>query len=417
MRARPDAAPATVAPALARLIRRRRDGRAVQGAGACAPGDSPPPPAFGGSMSRDARHRAHASNLAVLAGVRHAFFTRAGGVSQGIYASLNGGLGLATTTPQRVRENRAPRPPALGAAPAASSPSTRCTAPTVVVARAPEPGDRPRADGMVTRRRASRSACYRRLRAGAVRRPPRPAWSAPPMPAGAARSRASSRRPSRPWRQLGARPAISTPRSALHRPALLRGRAGSAAAGACRRPRERRVVRTRPRLRPPPVRPRGLRAPSPGARRDRASPRARRRHLRRRGPLLQRETHPQGGQRALRPPAVGDRARWVTARRRNRACRTAPREAPLGLSASGREVRHGQRSSASPPPAARARDRAAGTQHHPGLARNHGEPREQSPRSPAAPSSDAPRSGRSRPTSAPTGTLSRASAPASRCRR
>lgn len=31
--------------------------------------------------------------LAGLRGIRHAFFTREGGVSQGIYASLNGGIG------------------------------------------------------------------------------------------------------------------------------------------------------------------------------------------------------------------------------------------------------------------------------------------------------------------------------------
>ena len=34
-------------------------------------------------------------DLAAEAGIRHAFFTREGGVSTGIYASLNGGLGSA----------------------------------------------------------------------------------------------------------------------------------------------------------------------------------------------------------------------------------------------------------------------------------------------------------------------------------
>ena len=32
-----------------------------------------------------------APTLSALAGIRHAFFTRDGGVSDGIYASLNGG--------------------------------------------------------------------------------------------------------------------------------------------------------------------------------------------------------------------------------------------------------------------------------------------------------------------------------------
>ena len=40
-----------------------------------------------------------------LPGVRHAFFTREGGVSEGIYASLNQGLG-SKDDPARVQENR-----------------------------------------------------------------------------------------------------------------------------------------------------------------------------------------------------------------------------------------------------------------------------------------------------------------------
>ena len=46
-----------------------------------------------------------ASNLN-LPGIRHGFFTREGGVSQGIYASLNAGLG-SRDTPALVRDNRA----------------------------------------------------------------------------------------------------------------------------------------------------------------------------------------------------------------------------------------------------------------------------------------------------------------------
>lgn len=46
-----------------------------------------------------------ARNLASLSGVRHGFFTRAGGVSTGLYASLNCGLG-SSDDPTLVLENR-----------------------------------------------------------------------------------------------------------------------------------------------------------------------------------------------------------------------------------------------------------------------------------------------------------------------
>jgi purine-nucleoside/S-methyl-5'-thioadenosine phosphorylase / adenosine deaminase len=46
-----------------------------------------------------------AENLKALSGIRHGFFTRQGGVSQGIYASLNCGLGSNDDT-ERVLENR-----------------------------------------------------------------------------------------------------------------------------------------------------------------------------------------------------------------------------------------------------------------------------------------------------------------------
>ena len=54
-----------------------------------------------------------ASSLASLAYVRHAFFTRSGGVSQGVYASLNGGVG-SRDVPGNVAENRARMAAALG---------------------------------------------------------------------------------------------------------------------------------------------------------------------------------------------------------------------------------------------------------------------------------------------------------------
>lgn len=46
-----------------------------------------------------------ADNLAALPGIRHGFFTREGGVSQGLYAGLNCGLG-SNDDRQAVRENR-----------------------------------------------------------------------------------------------------------------------------------------------------------------------------------------------------------------------------------------------------------------------------------------------------------------------
>ena len=50
--------------------------------------------------------RIEAGSLAALEGIRHAFFTRAGGVSDGIYQSLNGGIG-SRDAPANVAENRA----------------------------------------------------------------------------------------------------------------------------------------------------------------------------------------------------------------------------------------------------------------------------------------------------------------------
>lgn len=51
--------------------------------------------------------------LNALPGIRHAFFTREGGVSQGIYAGLNGGTG-SRDEPAHVVENRARMEAALG---------------------------------------------------------------------------------------------------------------------------------------------------------------------------------------------------------------------------------------------------------------------------------------------------------------
>ena len=57
-----------------------------------------------------------AASLANLTGIRHGFFDRSGGVSQGVYATLNGGIG-SNDAAENVAENRARMARALGVAP------------------------------------------------------------------------------------------------------------------------------------------------------------------------------------------------------------------------------------------------------------------------------------------------------------
>ena len=56
------------------------------------------------------------SLLAAIPGLRHAFFTREGGVSGEIYESLNGGLG-SNDDPANVLENRRRMAEQMGVAP------------------------------------------------------------------------------------------------------------------------------------------------------------------------------------------------------------------------------------------------------------------------------------------------------------
>ena len=92
-----------------------------------------------------------AKSLAALAGVRHAFFTREGGVSDGVYATLNAGVG-SRDDQQHVAENRARMATALGVAPDALLTPYQIHSANVVVADAPwTPAARPRADAVVTR--------------------------------------------------------------------------------------------------------------------------------------------------------------------------------------------------------------------------------------------------------------------------
>jgi polyphenol oxidase len=85
--------------------------------------------------------------------VRHGFFTRKGGVSEGRYASLNCGLGSGDD-PERVRENRCLAMRRLGLAAEALVTAYQVHSAHVAVLEAPwAPQDRPRVDGMVTRSR------------------------------------------------------------------------------------------------------------------------------------------------------------------------------------------------------------------------------------------------------------------------
>ena len=91
------------------------------------------------------------TSLAALAGIRHAFFTREGGVSDGIYATLNGGVG-SRDDQQRVAANRARMAAALGVAPGALLTPYQIHSANVVVAETPWTHEtRPRADAVVTR--------------------------------------------------------------------------------------------------------------------------------------------------------------------------------------------------------------------------------------------------------------------------
>ncbi len=76
-----------------------------------------------------------AASLSSLMGIRHGFFTRQGGVSRGIYTSLNCGLGsmddptlclaAARTSSRSIRSTARPRFSSTG-----RSPSAHCQKPT-----------------------------------------------------------------------------------------------------------------------------------------------------------------------------------------------------------------------------------------------------------------------------------------------
>ena len=91
------------------------------------------------------------SLLLAVPGVRHAFFTREGGVSNGIYASLNGGVG-SNDDPAHVAENRRRMAQELNIEPTHFLTAFQIHSPDVVIATEPwDTASRPRVDAMVTK--------------------------------------------------------------------------------------------------------------------------------------------------------------------------------------------------------------------------------------------------------------------------
>jgi YfiH family protein len=87
-----------------------------------------------------------------LPGIRHGFFTREGGVSGGIYASLNCGVG-SKDDPAQVRENRERVAGAMGVAPQSLVTAYQVHGTTALDVETPWGADaRPHADALVTAR-------------------------------------------------------------------------------------------------------------------------------------------------------------------------------------------------------------------------------------------------------------------------
>jgi YfiH family protein len=85
-------------------------------------------------------------------GLAASFFTREGGVSEGLYAALNCGYGSGDD-PEAVRENRRRAMDRLGFEPEALVTLYQIHSPTVVIVEEPwRPGESPKADGAVTSR-------------------------------------------------------------------------------------------------------------------------------------------------------------------------------------------------------------------------------------------------------------------------
>ncbi len=85
-----------------------------------------------------------------LPGVEHGFFTRIGGVSRGVYASLNGGVG-SRDAPEAVAENRSRAAALLGVALERLAVPYQIHSPAAVAISKPwGPGEHPHCDGLAT---------------------------------------------------------------------------------------------------------------------------------------------------------------------------------------------------------------------------------------------------------------------------
>lgn len=107
----------------------------------------PGPPAASRLLSANAPP---AWTAGVLAGVKHAFFGRQGGVSTGIYTSLNAGTG-SNDDPAHARENRTRIAAAFGAPVDNLLGVHQVHSPAAVFVEAPWRGERPHADALVTK--------------------------------------------------------------------------------------------------------------------------------------------------------------------------------------------------------------------------------------------------------------------------
>lgn len=85
------------------------------------------------------------------AGIRHGFFTRSGGVSEGIYRGLNAGAG-SNDRPEHVAENRRRIARSMGTEAGRIVTVHQVHSADAVTVEAPFAGERPKADAMVTDR-------------------------------------------------------------------------------------------------------------------------------------------------------------------------------------------------------------------------------------------------------------------------
>lgn len=88
-------------------------------------------------------------SLGGLDGIRHGYFTRLGGVSGGIYGSLNIGTG-SSDQPDSVHENRRRVADWMGVSANLLLTAYQIHSPDALVVRGPFEGERPKADALVT---------------------------------------------------------------------------------------------------------------------------------------------------------------------------------------------------------------------------------------------------------------------------